>query len=243
MRLTILPREVHVWQFSLALPEARVRQLQGWLSADEVERAKRYHFKRDRSRFIARRAFLRTALGCYLDLAPAELSFGYGPFGKPVLAKNCGRDFLSFNLSDSADRALIAITDGAAVGVDLEKIAPEFATEEISRQYFSDAEVGALRALPVEQRTTGFFLCWTRKEAYIKAKGYGLAMPLADFAVSLTPGEPAALLSTRTNPQEVNHWGMHSLDLGPDYAAALCVAGRGQRVKFGNWPEGPGDYC
>lgn len=255
MYLNVATGEVHVWQVGLDLPEERLPFLQSLLSDEELDRARRYRFQRDWRRFVARRGLLRMVLSSYLEEHPAGLGFGYGPWGKPALANHRGGPAsfnLSFNLSDSADRALIAVTGGAAVGVDLEHIATgsaqksaaqEFATEDISRQFFSASEVAAWQSLPAEQRVEGFYLCWTRKEAFIKAKGEGLSLPLADFEVSLAPGEPAALLRTRPDAGEAIRWDLHSLDLGRDYAGALCVAGRATKVTLWNWPEIYADYC
>jgi 4'-phosphopantetheinyl transferase len=121
--------------------------------------------------------------------------------------------------------------------VDLEQISAGFATEEIAQQFFAAAEVRELAALPAEQRLEGFYLCWTRKEAFIKARGEGLSLPLSDFVVSLTPGEPAELRSTWPDAGEAARWDLRNLEVGPGYAAALCVAGAVRLLRMEDWPR------
>ncbi|MEW6406565.1 MAG: 4'-phosphopantetheinyl transferase superfamily protein, partial [Chloroflexota bacterium] len=164
--------------------------------------------------------------------------FTKGEFGKPILLHSDGIDF---NLAHSGDLALVAVARGRKVGVDVERIRQNTDLEKIARRYFSPREVSELLALPENQRFIGFFNCWTRKEAYIKAHGLGLSMPLDSFDVSLAPGEPAVLRETRPAPNEAAHWMLLALNVASDYAATLAVEGKNLEFRYWDaiWnPEG-----
>jgi 4'-phosphopantetheinyl transferase len=216
---------VHVWRAALDVPELQVRSLWDTLTADERQRAERYLFQKDRTFFVVARGLLRVLLGRYLRQDPPHLRFIYGPHGKPALATDTGGGALRFNVSHSHGLALYAITRGREVGVDVERIRPKVAQEKIAERFFSPREVTLLRALPAPLQATAFFACWTRKEAYIKATGEGLTLPLDQFDVSLVPGEPAALLRTAWDPQEAARWALQDLAPAPGYRAAVAVAG------------------
>ncbi|HEX8633286.1 MAG TPA: 4'-phosphopantetheinyl transferase superfamily protein [Pyrinomonadaceae bacterium] len=225
--------EVHLWRASLAQTPDALRRLHSTLAPDEAARAARYHFPRDRDHYIAARGLLRHLLGRYLAQPPHTLQFAYGAYGKPSLdgAPAFAAD-VRFNLSHSHELALYAFARGREVGVDIEHIRADFAGDDIAARFFSAREVSMLRALPARARTVAFFNCWTRKEAYIKARGEGLSHPLDQFDVSLTPGEPAALLGTRGDPRELTRWSLCALDAGEAYAAAVVVQGTDYALRF-----------
>ena len=227
--------EVHVWRAFLDLPAPQVSSLQHTLSTDELTRADRYYFRQVRERFVVGRGLLRAILSRYLGMAAGHLRFCYGPNGKPHLDKETGGEVLRFNVTHCQGLALYAMASDREVGIDVEYILPDLAREEIAERFFSPREVSTLRALPVAVQPQAFFNCWTRKEAYIKAKGAGLSLPLDQFDVSLAPEEPAALLSTRDDSQEAARWALRALDPGPDYAAALAVEGHGWQLKCWQW--------
>ena len=257
--------EVHVWRIPLDVPAARIDSLRRTLALDESERAGRFHFQRDRDRFIVAHGALRDILGRYLRVEPRRVRFCYSPHGKPACAIGMapsairmapsaigmapsairmapsaiggGRDTggLRFNLAHSHKLALCAVTWGREVGIDLEYARADLADERIAERFFSTQEVAALRALPKDVRLQAFFNCWTRKEAYVKARGEGLSMPLDQFDVSLVPGEPAALVSTPTDPQEVSRWTLQEISPAPGYVAALAVEGRDWVLKRWQW--------
>ena len=239
--------EVHVWRTALDLDPARVAALAESLSPDERDRAARFHFERDRVRFIVARGVLRALLGRYLDLPAPALAFDYGAHGKPSLAAGpVGRAVggspgaeVRFNLSHSAGVALCAVARGRDVGVDVEGLRADFATDEIAERFFSPAERAALRALPAEARCAAFFACWTRKEAYIKARGLGLSLALDAFDVSLAPDEPAALLATRDDPGARDHWSLRALEPGPGLAGAVVAEGRDWALRCWRWEAEP----
>jgi 4'-phosphopantetheinyl transferase len=228
--------EVQVWRASLERDVRTLDDLREALSPDERARADRFHFERDRRHYVAARGVLRLLLGRHLSLPPAEVRFCYNAHGKPRLAEGCGSADVRFNVSHSHGLALFALSRGREVGVDVERERAELAGEQLAERFFAPAEVAVLRSLPGWQRREAFFACWTRKEAYIKAVGKGLALPLDRFEVALRPGEPAALLAAHDDPREVGRWSMHNLDPGPGYAGALAVEGRGWRLWCGQWP-------
>ena len=217
--------EVHVWCAALDRDQLSVQRLWPTLAADERARAQRFHFQKDRKRFVVRRGLLRAILGRYQGVEPDRLQFCYGPHGKPELTSDCGGETLCFNLSHSEGLALYAVTRQRRIGVDLEYIRPELVQEEIAERFFSPREVAALRTLSGYMQQQAFFDCWTRKEAYIKAVGEGLSLPLDQFDVSLRPGERVALLRTTWDPQEACRWLLQDSRPGPRYAGALCVEG------------------
>jgi len=227
--------EVHVWRAVLDQLAVCLPGLWRTLAEDERARANRFRFQRDRDHYSAARGSLRAILGRYLGVEPGQLQFCYNPHGKPALARGPGGDGLRFNLSHSHGLALFAFARGHELGIDVERIRPEVASEQIAERFFAPGEVAALRALPDHLRTTAFFRCWTRKEAYIKALGKGLAIPLAQFEVSLAPEEPPALLRTQPDPREAARWTLQELDPGSGYAAALAVEGHGWRVRCWEW--------
>jgi len=214
-----------------------VRGLLRTLTLDERARARRFRFPRDRDRFIVARGVLRAILGRYLGVDPGRLRFRYSPYGKPALAGPFEDEGIRFNLAHSQGIALYAVSRGREVGIDVEYVRADLADERIAERFFSPREVATLRAVPAEQRREAFFHCWTRKEAYVKARGEGLSLPLDQFDVSLAPGEPAALLSTPGDPPEVTRWSLQALNPGPGYVAALAVEGNGWRLRCWQWTD------
>ncbi len=212
---------VDVWKIALDRPADVVSGLRELLSADELARAAKFRVERGAERYIVGRGVLRTLLGRYTGAPPQSLAFAYNEYGKPELH---GSD-VHFNLSHSHGIALAAVTRGRAIGVDIERIRGDVIGEKIAERFFSPAEARVLASLPADQQAQGFFNCWTRKEAWIKARGAGLSIALNSFEVSLTPGEPARLIATRPDAEEARRWSMEALDCEPGFAAALAVAG------------------
>jgi 4'-phosphopantetheinyl transferase len=227
--------EVHVWRASLDESPTQIDSLLHTLAADEQSRADRFYFQRDRERFIVAHGILRTIIGLYLNRAPNSLSFCYGTHGKPALAEESGGDAIRFNMSHSHGMALYAVARGREVGIDVESIRI-LEVEQIAERFFSRREIATLGALPTDLRNYAFFLCWTRKEAYIKARGEGLSLPLDRFDVSLIPREPAALLSTRPDSDDALRWDLHELVVPPGYVGALAAEGRGWSLSCFQWP-------
>jgi 4'-phosphopantetheinyl transferase len=228
--LDLAEHEVHVWQADLDVLSSPAEPSQGLLSPDEHQRADRFKFDRDRKRYIAGRQFLRTLLSAYLQTELKAVSFDYSPNGKPSLGNEHNAGGIRFNVSHSDKMAAFAFVRGREIGVDIEQIHQDISVEEIAGRFFSRAEQFAFAKVPKQLKQEAFFLCWTRKEAFVKAKGSGLSLPLDQFDVSLLPGEPAQLLGTRPDPEERHRWSMWELNLGAEYAAALVVEGKEIRV-------------
>ena len=228
--------EVHVWRVTLDQAPSQIQGFFHNLAADEQARAEQFYFERDRDHFIVARGVLRAILGCYLNRMPECLSFCYSSHGKPALAGESGGNAIRFNVSHSHGIALYAVTRGREVGVDIERIRFDLAVAEIAERFFSRREVAMLRALPAEVQRQAFFRCWTHKEAYIKALGEGLSLPLNQFDLLLAPGEPGAVLDTRRDPSEASRWSLQELSPAPGYAAALAAEGQGWRLACWQWP-------
>ncbi|MDQ2855223.1 MAG: 4'-phosphopantetheinyl transferase superfamily protein [Acidobacteriota bacterium] len=221
-QLSLEVNDVHIWRASLEQSPATVAQLRPLLSPDEQSRADRFHFERDRRHFTTARAYLRTLLGTYLGMTPQEIRFSYTEFGKPALALELNQQ-LKFNLAHSGGLALYGFTRIGEIGIDLEYIRPEFTGREIADRFFSRMEVASLNQLPKTERHQAFFNCWTRKEAFIKAKGLGLSLGLDQFDVTLAPEQAAALLQTRWDEKEAARWSLMAIEAGPEYAAAVAL--------------------
>jgi 4'-phosphopantetheinyl transferase len=231
--LSLQSGEVHVWRVALEQPEQVVQRFRTTLEPDELYRADRFHFEKDRRGFVVSRGFLRAVLGRYLSANPDALRFCYGHYGKPGLDGDHKHSALRFNMSHSRSVALVAVIETRELGVDVEYIRADFASEDIARRFFSPREVAAFNALPVEQRVAAFFRCWTRKEAYIKAIGRGLSQPLDGFDVTLGPAEPAALL--RADDDDASRWSLSDIDAGENYAAALVIEGQIPNLRCWQW--------
>ncbi|HEY6434318.1 MAG TPA: 4'-phosphopantetheinyl transferase superfamily protein [Acetobacteraceae bacterium] len=214
------PDTVHLWTFPLYRGEAD----HVLLSAEETQRANRFHFDVHRDRFIAGRAQLRRILGNYLGTSPQQITLTYSPSGKPAIRAPVP---LAFNLSHSGNLAALAVAR-FEIGVDIEQI--RTIDRDIAQRFFAGDEVATLFGLPDEQWNEAFFSCWTRKEAYLKATGDGLLVALDSFSVSLTPGKPAELLRVKSQPQEPAHWQFASFVPAPGFMGAIAARQRHWQV-------------
>ncbi len=210
------------WQ-ALDIEADAVARYASVLSDSEQRRARRFHFQRDRDRYIVRRGRLRELLAEELGNLPRQVRLACNRFGKPRVD---GTD-IEFSLSHSAGLALYVIDRGLAIGCDIEWRIPMLATAKLAEQFFAPREVAALAALPAALREEGFFNCWTRKEAYLKALGLGLSVPLGSFAVSLAPGEPAELLQC-AGDKDTGSWSLASLAPAAGLHVAIAARGRWQ---------------
>lgn len=192
----ILPEgEIHVLRAALDQESQVISNLEGNLSEDERARANKFHFVRDRCRFIVARGLLRRTLAAYLGQEPGALHFCYGPQGKPSLRMSGTRvPEINFNLAHANGQVVYAFALNRRLGIDLERIRDDFPIIEIAKRFFSSQEIDQLLELPADQRRDAFFLGWTRKEAYIKARGEGLHIELDSFAITLAPGHEARFL-------------------------------------------------
>jgi 4'-phosphopantetheinyl transferase len=229
--------DIHVWRVRLNQTDGRVQQLQHILSDDERLRAERFHFDRDRRRFIVSHGMLRLIIGDYIDMEPNRLQFYSGHRGKPYLMHSLGNVPLQFNLAHSKGIALYAFTCSREIGIDVEYVRDMPDAEKIALATFSSIENKMLQSLPEYQRKEAFFNCWVRKEAYIKAIGNGLYHALDRFDVSLAPGEPARLVSVEGSAEQASCWFMKSLIPEDGYVAALAVKGSDFCPSYWKYPK------
>jgi 4'-phosphopantetheinyl transferase len=229
--LTLSEDEVHVWGLSLVSLPLSMARLQEVLNDHECHRASRFRFEKDRIQFIACRGLLRHILALYVATDPGQLHLSSNAFGKPQLGTGCeGDEDLRFNYSHSDGYAVFAFAKGREVGVDVELIEPQIAKESIPEHFFTKSEVVALRALPLELQGDAFFKCWTRKEAYIKARGEGFRIPLNSFEVT----------SDRVGSDRDNSdWFLQSFVPAAGYIAALVTKGQRCSTRFIQSPERP----
>ncbi len=224
--------QVHLWRVSLARPPIPLDMLWRVLTPDEVERAQRYRFERDRQRFVAARGMLRVILTRYTGLPPAAIHFETEDHGKPWLPSH---PQLAFNASDSGEWMALGVTLERLIGVDIEQVREDVATLEIAERFFSPREVAALRALPPDEQTPAFFRCWTRKEAFIKAIGEGLSYPLDKFDVTLGPDSQAQLLFVEGEPEAPQRWWMIDFPIDRGYAGAAMAEQPVESVVYFAW--------
>jgi 4'-phosphopantetheinyl transferase len=201
------------------------------LSPDELGRARRFHFEEDRMRFVRCRSALRIVLSRYLAIPASEIVFEYQTYGKPGLVAQQNPQHLSFNVSHSAGMALIAISAGQRLGVDIEQVRADFDLMTIAERFFSPREQAGLLALPDQVRVPAFFACWTRKESFIKAIGDGLSFPLAQFSVNTEPDVGPMIEEIHADIGARKHWSLTSLNVGDDYCATLTVEGALSRLE------------
>lgn len=219
------PGVVHLWWRSLA-EDGTVQASFDLLSPDEHDRAARFRVEDARRNFILTRGTLRRLLAAYLREKPDELSFGLTKYGKPFLDGRPDGHFndVRFNVSHAEGLALLGFARRREIGVDVERIRPELDTWKLAERFFSAHERSTLKNLSGEELQSAFFRCWSRKEAYIKARGEGLSLPLSQFDVSIAPNESNALVATRPDATEAGRWVVRDLATLPEYAAACAFS-------------------
>lgn len=229
------PDDVHLWSAALNVADHVYAVLRQSLSPDEWERANKFVFERDRRNFIVARGILREVLASYLDCQPKDIRFQYESYGKPKVRFIKTSSQLEFNLSHSSGLLVLAIASGRQVGVDIERIRPLQNLEQVAANSFSDYEWNVLSTLAPEEKLPGFFRCWTRKEAYLKARGDGLSIPLKSFDMSLAADNPIGMLSNRLDPNEVSRWSFYTFSPEKEFIGALALEGQGVKPIFSQW--------
>jgi 4'-phosphopantetheinyl transferase len=228
--LSIDSGQVHVWRIRLDLNNPDQTKFLSILSKNEVEKAEKFHFEADRIRYLVIRGALRVLLGKYGGEDPGSLEIAYSHSGKPYLSNKGNIKNILFNTSHAGEIGLIAVAVDRQVGVDLELIRQDKSIKSISKRFFTPEETAQLLALPELLQQEGFFTCWTRKEAFVKASGEGLSIPLNQFQVSFYPNDTPRLLSVRKETGEAGRWSMFHLDPGTNYVGALVVEGKNLNV-------------
>ncbi len=227
---TLHDDEVHVWLASYKMFHAQLPELHNLLAIDEAKKSAQFYFEKDRERFIVTHGLLRKLLAGYTNTPPAQLNFQYNIYGKPALASSVQKKLLDFNLSHTQDLIVYAFTSIRAIGIDIEYRRTDIEYEQLARRYFSPFEHAELRRLPLPLRQQAFFDCWTRKEAYIKARGMGLSLALDSFDVTVQLDAPVKLLASRESAQEATRWRFAPLPMSSDYAGTVVAEGQDWQV-------------
>lgn len=225
------PHHVDIWRIHLDLSFDPAGSPESVLSVEETQRAEKFHFPRDKNRFILAHRSLREILARYLNRKPEQLDFSSNKYGKPFLP---GCNF-QFNLSHSGTFALLAVSPVHKVGIDVEQVRPDVEMDNLGRRFFSQSENSELMSILPEVRMTAFYRCWTLKEAYIKAHGLGLSLPLDSFDVSLISTKTGFLKATRPDSEEASRWTLTPLEVHPGYAGAVAVENTDPEFRYWDW--------
>ena len=226
--------EVDIWSIDLLTPPLPLERLRELLTSEERARADRFHFERHRRRFTVRRGAMRILLGTYLDQAPESLVFQQGPKGKPELPNDRG---LVFNLTDSADLAVLAVGERQELGVDIECLERPRDAGRLVERFFSEHERQVYESLPESLKTAGFFRAWTSKEAYLKAIGTGLSVPLRFSTVELDPRRPPRVLQLGDSQQDAQSWSLDVFQPRDDFVGALAIERGDNQLRFFRWSD------
>jgi len=222
--------EVQVWRIDLGAFQKHSDDLFSFLSSEEKKRSKGFYFERDKKNYVITRGILRIILGKYLQRHPATIQFIYGEHGKPFLNKENHKPDIQFNISHSKNIALISFTTGRDIGVDVEYIR-KINHVSIAQRFFSPDEVKEILSLPVSDQLEAFFSFWTKKEAFIKAKGGGLSVPLRSFSVSSTKKTKVRITHIANAHEEEKMWSLFDIEVGKEYRAACAVKGKYLFIK------------
>ena len=217
--------DLHVWNVPLETAPQEFARLHSLLSADEIARAERFYFERDRSRYIIGRGILRTLLGNYLGMDASEIQFNYGPHGKPTLEPVSTGQTLQFNLAHSNDRAIFIFGWDRPVGIDIEHVRPLQDADRFAEQFYSARETALINSLPGDDKWNAFYKLWTCKEAFLKAQGSGLTVPLNQVEIFLDGEEAARLISIGGDTEQAADWKLWIFNPLPGYQAAIAIQG------------------
>jgi 4'-phosphopantetheinyl transferase len=226
--------EVHLWRARADLPEEWRQRFRETLTAEELALAERLRAERDRERYVCAQGVLRDILARYAGVGVREIAYRRNEYGKPDLSDGLA-PWLRFNLTHSHDEVMVAVVRDREIGVDIEYIASDRPLRKLIGRFFSEVEVEAFQGVPEEELPELFYTSWTRKEAYVKARGVGLRFGMRRFAMTVG-GDKPALLHVEGEPEEPGRWTVLSLDVAPEFRAALVVEGRGVAVQNYVWP-------
>ncbi len=241
---TLVPGQVHLWRVALDQSLERFKGITASLSPDELAQASKFAFEIHRRRYLISHSFLRSVLASYLGCPLQAIQYSLGLHGKPALTADSNKagnppgnlTDLHFNMAHSHELAILGVALGGEIGVDVEHHRRSVNYEKLAAYSFSPRESAVLLALPKEQREIAFYNAWTRKEAYLKALGDGLARPLDSFDVSLAPGEAPRLLHVDQSPDEPGRWSFCSFIPQPNYTAAVAIEEQGPfSISFIDW--------
>ena len=227
------PGQVHLWAAALNEFVAQSSKLWALLPPAEQARAEKFRFLEDRNRFVIRRGLLRLVLSRYLEQLPSTIEFRHGAYGKPEVQPAGTSTPLFFNASHSGEIAVCAITSACPIGVDVEHTLEISNIQNIARRFFLPRETQTLMALPAESRLLAFYACWTRKEAFLKATGEGIAESLTKVEVTLAPEDKPGVVSLAGDPRAREHWQLHPFAPAPGYLG--CIAYRNAVLAISQW--------
>ena len=230
--------EVHLWSVSFDTLSEKLGYFRWTLSADEKERVDRFLKIEDRELYTITRGALRSLLGAYLAIEPSEVEFAYDALGKPSLVGMGAQAALNFSVSHSGAQALLGFARGRRIGVDLERVSADADVLELAERYFSSNEFETLRSLTAEMQHEAFYCGWTRKEAYLKARGEGIFFGLERVEVSLVPGERAIIKKVSDDPNLSENWILEHLLPAPNYIGAVAAEGHDITLRFFRWEPG-----
>jgi 4'-phosphopantetheinyl transferase len=217
------PGDVHIWHFSTDQPSHALERNRTLISDEERQRAAFFRVEHSRRWFINRRAGVRERLAPYVGRSPREIVFATNAFGKPMLVEP--HSPIEFSVSHSSGTALLAVTLGRGIGIDVERHRVDINCLELANRFFTRDEASLLRRLDDRRMRQLFFTLWCCKEAWVKARGVGLSFPLDRCAVDAWPGEPSRLLPDHAQASELNRWSLLEPRVAGDYSAAAVVDG------------------
>ena len=229
------PGELHLWAAAFGEFGDRLPELRALLTESEKARAEKFKFARDRDRYLIRHGLLRLILGRYLHQDPSAIDFRVGASGKPEVRIAAGGAALFFNASHSAEIALWAIASACPVGVDIERVREIPDIEKIARRFFHPRETATLMALPPDARLAAFHACWTRKEAFLKTTGEGIAQGVAKVEVTLAPGDAAAVVSIAEDSSARERWQLHSFSPASGYVGCVAYENKASALTLSQW--------
>ncbi len=225
--------DLHIWRISLRAQIETFDILATFLSENELLKANKFRFEKDRRGYIISHGATREILAQYLKCQPCNVEYKENSFGKPFLKNSASKIF--FNLSHSCDWALLAVSNNRQVGIDIEFIRNDFDESEVAQHFFSRTENEVLLSLPKHLRKKAFFDCWTRKEAFIKANGKGLSFSLKEFSVAFAPAERARLVDLENSNLESGGWEIEALEIASNYSAAVAFESGNSKMNFFTW--------
>lgn len=231
-QLILEPDCVHIWQIDVLNNESHLAYFKSLLSTDEIERTARFKFQKSRLIYCVGKGVLRYLLSRYLKCEATKIGFHYNKQGKPFIDSSIN---LKFNLSNSGDKILIGVTLNHEIGIDIEFNKRFVEIPRIVKRFFAKQEINTLLQLPKDQWQTAFFNCWTRKEAFIKAKGGGFSIPLDQFEVTLRPEDKAELQIIQWDQNDVPNWNLKAFNCGEDYTCAAIVNHPNLDYYFFDW--------
>lgn len=224
--------EIHIWlaAYDAIIPERLLSAYRGLLTAEEKERETRFYFARDQRRYLVTRALVRTVLSRYASIPPAEWIFSANAYGRPEIANaQVGDAGLSFNISHTHSLIVLGVTRSRALGVDVENIGAREVSMDVANYYFAPTEVAALAAVPRDQQQYRFFEYWTFKEAYIKARGMGLSLPLDRFSFRYPDDRTVEIAIQPELADDSARWQLWQFQPAPEYLVAVCAERTGTR--------------